>query len=223
MELQGDIRRVDQTLSKLLETFSGFLRDTDSKRVDVLINKESEIQSLRGEVQKKDMEKGALERQCSQLRERIDTLESQVARLKEKNNRLSDETGISSPDIYKIIKNVALDGVVTDPVLEGAIGELRVDKNLPVEICHLIEKYLKGFLNTDSSKLYDLIVECRDADLLDDDAIGLAHTIRKQRNFVLHEVGDEAERTQIARAIFCLFGAAMLLPKLPSKLRVTKD
>ncbi len=92
------------------------------------------------------------------------------------------------------------------------IMKLKIDEHLPVELCRIIEKHLAHVLNS-SGAFYDLIVQCRDAQLLDEDDVGLAHSLRKQRNIVAHSSVNE--RTKIGRALFCLFAAALLFPKLP--------
>ena len=215
-ELQGDARRIDQTLSNLLETFSNFLKDTDDDRANMLMNKESEIRSLEAEIRKKDSENLALERQCSQFQEEIASLENRIKRIEGENGRLRDENRTPSTNKYELIKSMAMDGVGTDPVFGDAMRKLPINDQLPVEVCGLIERYLKRLLKSDDS-LYNLIDQCRDAELLDDDAIGLAHVIRKQRNFILHhkDADYEDERARLARSIFCLFGSIILLPKLP--------
>ena len=41
------------------------------------------------------------------------------------------------------------------------------------------------------------------------------HLLRKQRNIAVHCDKHEHHRTREARAFFCLFGASLLLPRLP--------
>ena len=222
-EFQGDIRRIDQSLSKLLETFSNFLSDTDANRANILMNKESEIQSLKSEVQEKDSENLVLERQCSQLREEVATLGHRIEQLEAENSRLSGETETMSADKYAIVKSVAMDGIGTDLVFGDEVRKLQIDEELPIYLGSMIEEHLKRVLDVDDGNLYDLIVSCRDAEIFDKDTAAIAHTIRVQRNFAAHPRSDDDKKTRTMRAIFCLFGAVMLLPKLSSKLRGTKD
>ncbi|MBM4302300.1 MAG: DUF4145 domain-containing protein [Deltaproteobacteria bacterium] len=63
------------------------------------------------------------------------------------------------------------------------------------------------------NNLYELITQARDADILTDEAIQLAHLIRRHRNITAHEQVDI--RTKEARVLLVLLSAALLWPLLP--------
>jgi hypothetical protein len=64
-----------------------------------------------------------------------------------------------------------------------------------------------------SLSLHDLITQAKDAALLPEEAIDLAHTIRKQRNIMAHDRLDA--RTHAGRVMFALFAASILWSQLP--------
>lgn len=195
-ELRKEISRVHQTLSELLSS------RTDGEHIDVLEkiiqDKDVEIKSLKTEVQKKEWENGDLKRQ--------------VAQLEAEKSKFANETETSVVDKEQLIKEIALETTGNDPVFGETIRKLRIDENLPLEICRIIENHLKNVLGSPGT-FYDLIVQCKDAQILDEDDVGLLHSIRIQRNIVAHSNVDE--RTKIGRALFCLFAASLLFPKLP--------
>ncbi len=86
---------------------------------------------------------------------------------------------------------------------------------MPIEVAKCLERKLRALLHSDdrSLGLHDLITQAKDAELLTEEAIDLAHIVRKQRNIVAHERIDV--RTHIGRTLFCLFAASILWPQLP--------
>jgi hypothetical protein len=173
----------------------------DEEKVELQSDKESEIQLLKAEVQQNEQENGELKKQITQL--------------KAENSRLPSKTNTPPVDRVQLVKDIALETTGNNPVFGETIRKLQIDENLPIAICRIIENHLKRVLNS-SGSLYDLIMQCRDAAMLEEDDIGLAHSIRKQRNIVAHhEDIDEDERTKMGRSYFCLFAASLLFPKLP--------
>ena len=62
--------------------------------------------------------------------------------------------------------------------------------------------------------LYELITECDDAEMLDEESVDLAHIIRQQRNVNVHPVGPVDSKTELGQGLLCLFCASLLFPKL---------
>lgn len=194
-ELQKNIERIDQSLSGLLK----FL-NTDNKSAEILMRQEREIQSLRAEFEKRDQENTELHRQ--------------IEHLQAENRRLSHKTSVSPDDRDEIVKEMALEVTGNDPVFGEAIKNFQIDGTLPLQIAKIIENHLKQLLNSDGT-FYELIQECDDAQLLDEDSVSLAHNIRKQRNMVAHSHEPEDPRIKMGRDLFCLFAASLLFPEIP--------
>ena len=194
-ELRKNVERIDQSLSELLK----FL-NTDNKRADILMSQEKDIQSLRAELEKKDQENTELYQQ--------------IEHLQAENRRLSHKTSVSPDDRDEIVKDMALEVTGNDPVFGESIKNFQIDGTLPLQIAKIIENHLKQLLNSDGT-FYELIQECDDAQLLDEDSVSLAHSIRKQRNMVAHSHGPEDPRIKTGRDLFCLFAASLLFPEIP--------
>ena len=202
-ELRNSIERIEQTVSELLK----FLNHADNERANILVRQERDIQSLRAESQKKDEESVELNRQ-------IDKLQAE-------NRRLSDEIKASSDagepsDRDDIVREIALKVTGNDQVFGEAIRSLQIDGTLPLQIGSIIENHLKRVLNpSEKLSLYELIELCGDAEILDEESVTLAHTIRKQRNIRAHPSSSVDSRTEMGRGLFCLFGASLLFPEIP--------
>lgn len=195
-ELRNNIERIDQTLLELLT----FLDHADNERANILIKQERDIQSLRAESQRKG--------------EEITELNRQINQLQAENRRLSETIVPSNTDREDIVKEMVLEVTGNDQVFGEKIRTLQIDGTLPIQIVSIIENHLKKVLNSYGT-LYDLIVECDDAEMLDEESVNLAHTIRKQRNIIAHQSGPVDPRIELGRGLFCLFGASLLFPKIP--------
>lgn len=174
----------------------------EEKQAEPRSNNEREVEILAVEVQQKDSEN-------EELKKRITQLEAE-------NRQLLMKSTAQTTDKKQLVKDIALETTGNDPVFGEFMRTLEIDESLPLKIGRIIENHLRRILNS-SESLYDLIMQCRDAEILNEDDIGLAHSIRKQRNIVVHHenIEDEDERTKIGRAYFCLFAASLLFPKLP--------
>ena len=169
--------------------------------------------------------KRILEEHTKSLRERNQTitekereirdLRTQVEHLTEKTNDSLEEVRPIT-DRYEAIKEIALECLGDDPVFGAQVKKLSISPSLPVEVVKIIENHLKQVLGSENS-LYQLLVECEDSQMLDRDIIDIAHIMRKQRNNVAHKDSPEDERSSMARAIFCLFGAMFIFPELPEQ------
>lgn len=143
----------------------------------------------------------------------IGDLRTQVEHLTEKTNDSPDEVSPTTGR-YEAVKEIALECLGNDPVFDDQVKKLSIGSTLPVDVAKIIENHLKQVLSSENS-FYELLEECKDSEMLEQDILDIAHIIRKQRNVVAHYDLSEDKRTRMARAIFCLFGAVFLLPKLP--------
>ncbi len=90
------------------------------------------------------------------------------------------------------------------------IDKLPLDKSFPIDLAKELERELRKVLNCNDREatLGLLIRKANDADAITDMGVDLAHTIRKQRNFVAHEPTNQ--QSLQAQVSLCLFAAALL-------------
>lgn len=195
-ELQQNIERIDQTLSELLK----FLDQADNERAEILLRQQSNIESLRAESQTKD--------------EEIANLKTEREKLLSENKRLSAAAKTSSDGgREEMISELALDVTGHDQTFGEAIGDLKIDATLPLQVGRKVENRLTQVLHS-SGTFYEMITECADAEMLDEESVDLAHIIRKQRNINVHPVGPVDSKTELGRGLLCLFCASLLFPRL---------
>ena len=197
-ELQKEIVHLRQTLSEINATGEA---TTESIRSlgKMLSTKDEEIQLLKVEGDKKD--------------KKNDELKKQIAQLQAETKKSSTDIEASFVDTDQRIRDIALEATGNDPVFGEYFKTLDINEGLPIELGKWLEMQLKSTLNS-SENLFDLIQQCEDAEIFDRNDISLAHVIRGQRNLILHDSTID-ERTKMGRALYCLFAAALLSPKLP--------
>jgi Homing endonuclease associated repeat len=95
------------------------------------------------------------------------------------------------------------------------VDKLPLDKSFPIDLAKELERELRQLLNCNdrNATLGLLLRQAKDNNSLTEMGIDLAHTIRKQRNFLAHEeiIDQKALHAQI---FLCLFAAALLWPEL---------
>ena len=197
-ELQKEIVHLRQTLSEINTTGEA---TTESIRSlgKMLATKDGEIQLLKVEGDKKD--------------KKNDEIKKQIAQLQAETKKSSTDIKASFVDTDQRIRDIALEATGNDPVFGEYFKTLDINEGLPIELGKWLEMQLKNTLNS-SENLFDLIQQCEDAEIFDRNDISLAHVIRGQRNLILHDSAIN-ERTKMGRALYCLFAAALLSPKLP--------
>lgn len=117
-------------------------------------------------------------------------------------------------DLKENVAALAMMTTGNDVTFKFTLDRLSLDSSLPIEFAKIIDRALRTILKADDPdlSLHDLIVQARDAELLSDEAIDLAHTIRKQRNIIAHQ--DVETRTKQMRILFVLCAASLLWPHL---------
>ena len=156
------------------------------------------------------------EKTIAKQKREIQGLMEQVEDLEEKVVSNSTESSVTI-DRYEVIKEVALECLGNDPVFVDEVRKLTINHDLPGNIVKVFENHLKQVFQPDKAKsnFFNLIDIYQYSDEApDEDDISMLHLIRKQRNISMHEDSQD-DRTRMARAIFCLFGAVWLLPRLP--------
>jgi hypothetical protein len=110
-------------------------------------------------------------------------------------------------------KEAAKEATGRDPKFVALVERLRLDETLPNELVEQLKRELRKILATNDRtlSLHDLITMAKDAEVLTENAIELAHTLRRHRNILTHKSTDR--RTHVARVCLCLFASALLWPE----------
>ena len=195
---------------------------------EMLSAKEEEIQSLQAESHNKDTENDELKAETDHLQEQINThtesiksqdeiistKDDEIKSLKAKSRKKESDIAQLQEQINndQKIRDIAVEAIGDDK-LEKYFRNLKIDENLPVELCKWLEGRLKKVLDS-SDTLYKLIQHCITDQILDSDDAGFAHSIRKQRNLFSHDSPID-EKTKMGRVLYCFFAEALVFPKLP--------
>jgi hypothetical protein len=127
------------------------------------------------------------------------------------------QVGRATPgaSVEALLKPKAKEATGNDPIFVEMIDQLKLDATFPLELGKYLERTLRVLLDCTnrSLTLHDLITQAKDAEFLSEEAIDLAHIIRKQRNIMAHQRLDA--RTHVGRILFSLFAASILWPQLP--------
>ena len=101
-----------------------------------------------------------------------------------------------------------------DPSFCNMIQGLEFNE-LPIKICKSLEAKLKEMLprTREATDLFRLLGQVKSAGLMDQDGMSLAHSIRVQRNQLVHQ--NIHPDTTRARVLFILLAASLLWPTLP--------
>ena len=144
-----------------------------------------------------------VEDQRDQYLSRIIQLTSEVEYLKD-----------DSSDLEKNIKKIAKLCIGEDHPLSNTLEEIDFDFMLPINLQKKLETVLRSKLNIGSEKkgVVDMIYECKDQDLLSNDAAHLFHVIRKQRNLFAHNAIDH--QTRLMRVLFVVAAFSILSREL---------
>jgi hypothetical protein len=149
----------------------------------------------------------------------IEHLTSENAGLKEKLEHLykERERKPERQNLGELAKIAAMAASGDDPEFIKVVEGEPLLQMFPVQITKKLEAALRRRLGRLGAagfqmSLFDLLSEARDANSLPEEAIDLAHTIRKQRNIIAHF--DVDSTTTPARTLLVLFAASVLWPYL---------
>jgi len=156
-----------------------------------------------------------LARQLSEQRAEMEQLRQAVSHLGAQLNNRSAGSPNRTTSVEELCRLKAIETTGNDPVFISMLACLRLDSTFPIELGKCLDRKLRELLDTDdrSLNLHDLIMQVKDVELLPEEAIDLAHAIRKQRNIMAHDRPDA--RTHAARVLYTLFAASLLWPYLP--------
>jgi chromosome segregation ATPase len=140
-------------------------------------------------------------------------LKQQIKDIEQEANRLLKNN--APKDFNNHLKELVKSATGGDRDFCAIIDRIGFQRLAPIEISKYLESALRNILgiNDRNLKLHELIAKARDSEMLNDEAIQLAHLIRRQRNIIAHE--DVDQRTRPARIVLVLFAAALLWPLLP--------
>ena len=178
-----------------------------------LAARESELATLRQKLLECDTQAEALKSTAA-------ATQAELQRLRAANTALQAEiSGRKAAPVdpttllEKLVKEAAKDATGRHPKFTTLVDRYSLNQNLPNEFVKQLERELRKILDTDDRglTLHDLITMAKDAELLTEKGIDLAHSLRKHRNILTHENTDP--RTYQARVLLCLFAAALLWPE----------
>ena len=216
-----DLKAQTDQLQEQLTTHT----ETIKSHEETLSNKDDEIKSLQAEINTKDTD---LKAQTDQLQaqiathteniksqeEIISTKDTEIKSLKAENRKKDKDVAQLQAQIddHQKIRDIAIEGI-EDKKLEKYFRNLKIDENLPLELCKWLEGRLKKILNSPDT-LFKLIEQCITDKILSRDDAGFAHSIRKQRNLFSHDPPID-EQTKMGRVLYCYLAAALVFPQLP--------
>ncbi|MBM4275030.1 MAG: hypothetical protein FJ134_11305 [Deltaproteobacteria bacterium] len=199
------------------------LKDELGRLNKILAEKENILKIITNE---KDHSKTSIESENKTLQIALQTVKGQLDdvmpkyellqnQLKEKENEISKLNKGESGKIDQQLKQIARYSTGNDRDFCNFIDKLPLDRSAPIEIAKHLENTLRKLLSTNDRNLslHDLITQARDAEILTEEAIQLAHLIRRHRNILAHEKIDI--KTQPARVILVFISATLLWPLLP--------
>lgn len=200
-ELNEEIRNIRSTIELLAKSTSQDQNEIIQSLKSAVASQQQQLTDLSAVLEERVREISALE---NQLQERGQELEEARAA----------QPAPSQPDLKENVAALAMMTTGNDAVFKLTLDRLALDSSLPIEFSKIIEHSLRVIMKAKDPdlSLYDLLVQARDAELLSDEAMDLAHTIRKQRNIIAHQHVET--RTKQMRILFVLCAASLLWPHL---------
>ncbi len=162
----------------------------------------------------KDKEIHLLRNASQHLRDSERLAKSEMQRMERKIQLLETQKAPAQKNLGELARTAAKMATGEDPDFVRTVDGLQLNPMFPLEIAKQIERHLRDRLEATDPQmsLFDLLQEVRDRELLPDEAIALAHTIRRQRNILAHYEVDPV--TNPARTLLVLFAASVLWPYL---------
>ena len=195
--LQAQLEHIQKTLAAL--TSHQQTNDQDKWR-DLVAERDAEIERLRSA-------RHATEASAAEAKREIDRLQAALRSAEKK--RVPEHKSLG-----ELAKAAAIAATDDDEGFVRAVERLPLTSMFAVEVAKKMEVALRLRLGVGMAdmSLFDLISEARALELLPDEAIDLAHTIRRQRNVIAHYEIDPV--TNPARILLVLFAASVLWPYL---------
>ena len=174
---------------------------------------DSEIE-LRSELTERERRIATLERRLATAEALSDERALRITDLEEKIDDLvvqmsAAKSGAGMKKTYDQILRWAVQGSANNKEFVALLKSITSLERYPLDLAVALERLLRRRLRSDDDvSLYDLISEAEEAEVLSREAIDLAHTLRKQRNIVAHNIGESS--VVPARALLSLYAACLL-------------
>jgi chromosome segregation ATPase len=212
-DIVESLRAENQNLRDQMTKMDELIESLTKAKHTTQSSTESEIQTLK-------LAFSILEKELKDSRDRLidaekekSSLKQQVYEIKQETSRIIKEN--APKDFNNYLKELVKNATGGDRDFCAIVDRIGFSKSAPIEITKHLESALRNLLaiKDRNIKLHELIAKGRDSEILNDEAIQLAHLIRRHRNILAHEEVDQ--RTNSARIILVLFAAALLWPLLP--------
>jgi len=211
---QWDPSRLVWKYPRNKDTYELLINEFENDIKKIAITPPSSIQDDQAKLlAKKDKTIATLERQAKSLKSNLTLIENQrdqylcsIVNLEAKVDYFKNE----SSDLEMVMKKITRQCIGDKQSLSVIIDEIDFDLMLPINLLAKIEKILKSKLKGDPqiNSINELIHECKEKNLLSNDAVHLLHAIRRQRNLFAHDAIDP--RTRMMRVVFVIAAFSLL-------------
>jgi hypothetical protein len=143
------------------------------------------------------------------------TAQRDNARLRDELARAPESTRLNGKGFTLLLRGLAVETAGSDERFQQILDEVKLTKDFAMLIVPSLEQALRHILNiseADKISLFELIAQAKDGQILSDDAVDMAHLLRKQGNILKH--GNPDPKTIPARRLLSLYAAAILWPEL---------
>jgi hypothetical protein len=208
--IQAENESLKLQIAKIQETLSLFARTSK-------VNQGSRLAEMQAALAEKERDIGGLQKQVKDLQVANRRMQSELVSRQNEVKELTQKLKEIREDVKfeSMLKDFAIEATGGDSRFTHIVSHTSISAELPILLAKYLEDDLRRLLGKrdQATTLHDLIMEVRDAEALPPEAIDLGHLIRKQRNIVAH--GEAYGTTIRARALLCLFAAALLWPEFP--------
>ena len=185
---------------------------------DLLRERERKLEETKNFLKEERRETERLRQINNALETKVRSSSTGVEELRQSMQEIKAQLG--AREFAERIKEIAKETTGSDPSFAILVDRLAVNDLLPIELSKHLHSDLLKLLEIDPkskkakrSKLNDIIEKAQANELLDQEAVDLAHMIRRQGNIVRHE--HVHRKTYIGRVYLSLLAAALLWPHLP--------
>lgn len=219
-ELQAENQALKEQVGKIretLEVISGATANGQSSQVQAL---QAALAAKEGELAEVKRRADDAERRLAESAATKKELSSEVEKLQGMIVTLRGEVAKKAPPtpdlavlFEQMLRERAKEATGRDIKFSSLVDRLKLNESLPIDLVKELGRELRHLVNCEDRgiSLHDLLMQARDAGVLTERGIDLAHLIRKQRNVMAHENTDK--RTHQAQILLCLFAAALLWPE----------
>jgi hypothetical protein len=213
--LQSQLQDLRDALDLLRQPGHGPASAAASDLYSTLVTKESEIAGLRARLREQENHVAEARVEAARLREQLDQEHQENTVLRNELVRQQESTMSNGRHFTAMIRGLAVETSGNDEWFQQIITDVRLTRDFAMLMVPRLEHALRDVLGIDDEdrvSLFEMISQARDGQLLTEDAIDMAHLLRKQGNILKH--GKPEPRTIPARGLLSLYAAAILWPEL---------